>query len=124
MRFAILFLCLCTAGFARTWSGFLVDSGCWTSLQTNVNDELTGGQAMNEDVLYCSPRGHTKHFAVVLYDWSKLKLDPRGNVRAAEIVRRAPKHHAVYTVNVNGVLSDKKTIKVASISAHAIKTTY
>jgi hypothetical protein len=123
MRFAALLLFLSTAGFAGTWSGFLVDSRCWTSRQNNVTVESTTvARAMNADVRFCSPTHHTKRFAVVLYDWRKLRFDPTGNARAAQVVANAPERSS-YDVIVQGLLSDKKTIKVGSLSARAFRTT-
>lgn len=123
MRLAALFFFLTTAGLASTWSGFLVDSRCWTSRQNNVTIEATTvARAMNADVRFCSPTRDTKRFAVVLHDWRKFRFDPTGNVRAAQVVAKSPSGSS-YNVTVKGLLSDKRTIKVAALSARAFNTT-
>jgi len=117
MRLATLLFCVSSIGFAGTWSGYLVDSGCWANRQTNVSSDATSAsREMNADVRYCSPTDDTKKFAVVLRDWQRLKLDPAGNTRAYQLVRHTGKRHW-YVVSVSGALSNKKTIKVGSISA-------
>jgi hypothetical protein len=108
-------------GFAGNWSGFLVDSGCWASRQTNVSqDAVSTDRNMTMDVRYCSPTADTKKFAVVQRDWRKFNLDRGGNVRASEIVRHAPKR-SVFNVSVTGTLNEK-TIKVGALSAYSITT--
>lgn len=122
MRVAILMVLMTAPGFATTWSGFLVDSRCWNSRQTNVTAETTTvGRSMNAEVRDCSPTDDTKRFSVVQRDWRRFRLDSDGNVRAAQIVRKNQKRRVVYDVNVNGVLGERRTIKVSSISARAIR---
>jgi len=56
MRLAALLFCLSAAGFAGTWSGYLVDSKCWTSRQENVSlDTSTVSRDMRMDLYYCLP---------------------------------------------------------------------
>jgi hypothetical protein len=121
MRVAILAILISTAGFARTWSGFLVDARCWEDVQSNVGEgSVTGEQSMNFDVHECSPTARTTSFDVVLTNWCLLKLDHNGDVRAEQLVQHTHKK-PVYGVNVSGVLT-KKTIRVASIAPRTICT--
>jgi hypothetical protein len=122
MRVAILLFFLSTAGFARTWSGFLVDAHCWANLQSNMSENMVyGEQSMTFDVHDCSPTKHTKLFNFIPGTWKRLKLDCNGNLRAAQLVQRLHKE-PVYEVNVSGVLTKKKTLKVASITPRTLKT--
>jgi hypothetical protein len=120
MRLASLVFCLSTVGFAGTWSGYLVDSRCYADQQANVSEDATvASEDMKMDLGYCSPNTKTKKFAVVLNDWNSLKLDSAGNARAAGLVRQAHKGYG-WEITVGG-LRHKNTIKVASLSARAIK---
>jgi hypothetical protein len=120
MRFIALVFCLCAAGFAETWSGYLVDSNCWRNRQENVSlDTSLVSRDMRMDLFYCLPTAKTKRFAVVLYDWSALRLDAAGNERAADLVRRAGKK-PLLDVTVTGVL-DRKTIQAASIPSASLR---
>ena len=120
MRFIALLFCLCTVGFAETWSGYLVDSSCWRNRQENVSlDTSPVSRNMRMDLFYCLPTAKTKRFAVVLPDWSALLLDSAGNERAADLVRRAGKRPLI-DVTVSGVRNGK-TILAASIPAMSIR---
>jgi hypothetical protein len=122
MRFALLLLGVSAVGFAGNWSGYLVDSSCYAARQSNYSaDASTTDRDMNMDIRYCSPTADTKKFAVVLHDWRRMKLDPAGNVRAAQLVRRHGGRRSIIAVNVGGVLRNKKTISVGSISALSVK---
>lgn len=117
MRLAALLLLGSALGFAETWSGVLVDSNCYHDDQTNVNkDESTTVRDMNLEVRQCAPNEKTKAFAVVLPDWSSLKLDAPGNAKASAIVQKSEKKSAI-EVMVTGDLENNHTIKVVSISA-------
>ena len=106
-----------TAGFAASWSGYLVDSRCWSNRETNVTLEAPN---VNHDpgtaIRSCSPRAHTKRFAVVLNDQRRFKLDSAGNLRAYELMQ----HGKVSHVTVSGVLK-KTTIHVSSIAPTTVK---
>jgi len=123
MRLASLLFCVSTVGFAGTWSGYLVDSRCWMSEQTNVSpDATTVNRDMNTPVSYCSANARTKKFAVVLDDWNALKFDSVGNELASGVAHRAQKGY-VLEATVSGV-RNKKTINVTSISGKLIKKPY
>ena len=105
MRFATLLFLAPVLSFAGTWSGLLVDSNCYTSELRNTNkDPTTVERDMNTDVRYCAPKPHTKSFAIVFPDWDNRKLDPTGNIQAAELVRQAGKK-SLLEVTVTGDLN-------------------
>jgi hypothetical protein len=107
--------CIASAGLSETWTGLLVDSRCWMSRQTNVSSDVTTpGRDMALDVRACSPTLDTKKFLVVLYDWRALRLDPKGNVRAAQLAREGKSRPGIH-VSVKGVLK-RRTILATSIS--------
>jgi hypothetical protein len=103
MRLLSLLICLSTLSFAGTWSGYLVDSRCYASQQANVNDATTVSRDMNIGLRQCGASSETKRFAIVIYDWSILRLDSAGNERAATIVRQNRKRSALYCITVAGV---------------------
>lgn len=119
-QIAVLFGLLTPLGFAATWSGNLVDAGCYTDLEENTNPTNTL-QNVNRDrtgeIRYCAPKPKTKSFTLVQLDGQSLNLDAAGNAKAAEFVRSLGKKH-FYPVNVTGELNGKE-IRVDSISAWA-----
>jgi hypothetical protein len=116
MRFAVLFCLAIAPGFAGSWSGALVDSNCYDTLNRNVNPWETspGARDWNQEIRYCAPNKKTKTFAVVQEDLTRLKLDSNGNSKAAELVRKTGKKSG-YGVVVTGQVSGK-ILKVDSIS--------
>jgi hypothetical protein len=115
MRLATLLFLVSTSGLAANWSGFLVDSRCYQSEQTNVNKNTTTvDRDMNAEVRYCSPNAKTKAFAVVLDNWDSLGFDAAGNTKAAALVERDGKR-SVLKVTVSGT-RNKATIQVGSVS--------
>jgi hypothetical protein len=115
------FLCLASAlALAETWSGFLVNSSCYESLESNhnPNDTLTYvDRDRGSEVRYCAPNTKTKSFAVVEEDGESFTLDPAGNVKAAALVRQTGKKQ-LWPVNVSGQ-RQKDEVKVSSISLAA-----
>ena len=105
MRFASLLLCLSTVGFAGTWSGYLVDSRCYADERNNVTwDDNSFGDDMSMEVRECVATSKTKHFAIVLSDWTMLKLDAAESDKAATIAHNvARKASTPYCVTVVGV---------------------
>jgi len=119
-RFVGLLLWLSAIGSATTWSGFLVDSSCWRSRETNVSgDSISVNRDFNRDVRFCAPTDDTKRFAVVTKDWRRLKFDPNGNVKALKLVQNQKR--PVYAVTVGGALK-RRTIQVSCLSAVLIKS--
>jgi hypothetical protein len=117
MRLAALFCLSAALGFARIWTGALVDSKCYASEERNVNptDTLTSvDRDGNREIRYCTPRAKTKSFAIVQADGTIVALDSAGNAKAAELVRATGKQSR-FIVAVTGALS-KDTISVESIT--------
>jgi len=116
IRLAALFCLGSALSFAESWSGVLVDSRCYDSMQRNVNptDTLTNvDRDMNQQIRYCSPNARTKSFAVVLPEGMSFRLDSAGNAEAAQLVRKAGKKSR-FVVAVTGTIT-KGTVKVDSI---------
>jgi hypothetical protein len=108
-------------GFAGTWSGYLVDSRCFASEQTNVSqDATTVGRDMSMALRQCVATSETKKFAIVLSDWTSLKLDAAGNEKAASIVRGVRKRSTLYCVTVAGVRK-KNMILAGPVSAASVR---
>jgi len=106
-----------TPAFAKSWSGFLVDSNCYESEERNKgpNDTLNYvNRDKDREVQYCSPNTKTKSFTIVDHDGMGFRLDTAGNAKAAEIVPKTGKRHAL-EVTVTGEMS-KNAIEVASIT--------
>ena len=115
--FAVLLSFSPGIAFAETWFGALVDSKCYGAEQRNVNPtdtETSVDRDKNYDVRYCSPTHKTKFFAIVGQEGQRLKLDPAGNAKAADLVRNISKKH-ILDVAVRGEMVGK-TIRVDSIS--------
>jgi hypothetical protein len=110
-------VCLSSAlSLAESWSGALVDSGCWESEKDNTRStSVYVDRDGDRELRFCAPKAKTKSFAVVLSDGRSLKLDAAGNARAVALIQKTDKKNPV-TVVVNGEAS-KNVIKVDSISA-------
>jgi hypothetical protein len=116
LRLTALFCWSAVLGLAASWSGNLVDSKCYASEERNVNptDTLTSvDRDGNREIRYCSPSKKTKSFTVVLPDGS-FNLDPSGNAKAAELVRKTGKRSPLGVV-IRGEIGGK-VIRVDSIS--------
>lgn len=111
-------LCLAaTPAFAQSWTGFLVDSNCYESVERNVNPWDTNPYVDRDrdwEVRYCSPNGKTKSFTLVDHDGINFRLDASGNARAAELLRGTRKK-SLLEVTVTGE-KNKNAIRVDSIS--------
>ena len=82
MRFLPLFCLMSGLAFAETWSGTLVDAGCYQSAKNNRN--AYAGSAVRDvgmDVRMCTPKAKTRSFAIMQPDSEDAALD------AAEIRR-------------------------------------
>ena len=103
--------------FADSLAGFLVDAECFDAAVRNDNPKATSLAERNpsEQVRYCRPDMKTKSFEVVDQNSVSFRLDPAGNVKAAELVRTTGKK-SFFPVTVTGDRS-KGAIKVDSISA-------
>jgi hypothetical protein len=116
MRVAVLFCFAIASGFAGSLTGVLVDSNCYDSLERNSNPFETSPGARDRDyqIRYCSPKTKTKKFAVVLEDWTRVKLNSTGNSKAAELVRKTGRK-SPFPVVVTGEVGGE-IVKVDSIS--------
>ncbi len=75
---------------AQTWSGDLIDPGCFATEQHNVppTDTMTSvDQDVNAEIRYCTAKAKTKSFALILPDNTVLPFDAAGNAKAAGFVR-------------------------------------
>lgn len=115
MRFASLFLAITGLAVAETWTGVLVDAGCYRSAQNNhnVSDSLAV-QDVGLEIQLCHPKAKTRTFAVVQRDGEAVALSSAGNTQAAQLVRQGVAKGFVY-VTVNGEMKDK-TVAVNSIA--------
>jgi len=115
LRVLILLFAASALSFAQSWSGYLVDAGCYRNDQSNHNENSsTVERDMNLELRQCSPTAKTRDFALVLRDWSSLKLDSSGNAKAAQVIRNSAKKTPV-AVTVSGEQT-VHTLKVSSIS--------
>jgi hypothetical protein len=103
-------------GFAGSWSGWLVNSKCYASMESNRSEpESFSNWDRNLAIRYCTADKKTKSFSVVRWDnGSNFNLNPAGNEKAAELPLNADKKF-VYLVNVMGETS-RNTVTVQAIS--------
>ena len=117
MRLTTLFCLASTLCFAESWSGALVRAKCYNSEERNVNLDSLGSyidRDKNMEIRSCYPKPKTGSFAVVLENGLSFRLDPAGNAKAAELVRRIGKK-SLFLVAVTGERNRNK-VKVNSIS--------
>jgi hypothetical protein len=104
------------------WSGWLVGSRCYSSLDNNRSDTPS---YVNWDrmgaIRYCSPNYNTKEFTIVDQRGLSFKLDPSGNEKAVALLRNTAKK-TLHTAAVKGEISQDSikvnTISVAKRSGH------
>ncbi|HKD09369.1 MAG TPA: hypothetical protein VKB79_25920 [Bryobacteraceae bacterium] len=121
ITFAGLVVCMASLASAPTWSGDLVDAGCFQSEQRNVNPDyvsMPGATDLGFDIRACYPRpGKSRRFVVVLTGGESYRLDAAGNSEAAKLVdmagKRGKKHY--FVVTITGTIS-KDQINVDSIA--------
>jgi hypothetical protein len=119
MWFPLVLFLLSGSADAGTWSGFLVDSGCFQMRENNVNPTDTDTYVDRDrglEIPLCYPSRKTKRFMVVDQDGLSFRLDSSGNAKAAELFQKtARKKESYFQVVVTGEMS-KDTVTVASIS--------
>ena len=119
LRIAILLCATSGLTLADTWSGVLVDAGCFAREEQNVTKDYGPAERdMRLSIDPCTPSAKTRSFAIVLPDGSALRFDASGNARAAEMVKAAGVKHHPMRVAVGGD-AKKDTISVTSLSAEA-----
>jgi hypothetical protein len=115
VRIATLLGVVGTLGFATTWNGPLVDARCYASLLNNTGPDV-GFVARDFAgmIRYCAPRAKTTSFAIVQPGGIPLRLDPRGNLQAAELVQNAGKKRILLV----SVVAQRvhKTLQVTKLS--------
>lgn len=117
MRVCILLGLACSLGLAQSWTGYLVDSRCYSSLERNRNprDTLTEvDRDRDSEVRYCRPAPRTRTFAIVDFNGQSFELDAAGNSKAAALAAAAGFKRFLH-VTVTGALSGN-TVKVQSIA--------
>jgi len=123
-RNALLLITLLWIGsvsaFAEKWTGYLVDSNCYTSEEANINPfdpSFYANQDRGFEILACRPKPRTKSFVLVDSDGHTFKLDPSGNAKLAKLadfVRQTDKKSRLL-VTVTGEMN-KDTVAIDSIS--------
>jgi hypothetical protein len=116
-RFLCLFSLVSGLAVAGTWSGFLVDAGCFRSAEDNHN--VSDSPVLKDvglEIRLCHPKAKTHVFAIVRSDDEALALDAAENTQAAQLVGQGAK--APWYVTVNGEMR-KRTIAVSSIAPAA-----
>jgi len=115
VRFLCLFSVMAGAALAGTWSGALVDAGCYQSAKNNRNAyDLPGVRDVNMDIRGCAPKAKTHSFAIVLPNSEDFVLDAAGNSQAAQLVRQEVGKNPL-RVTVNGEMRNE-IIAVSSIA--------
>jgi hypothetical protein len=113
-RVAVLLGVITAVGFATTWTAPLVDAKCYESLENNTGPDLI---YVDRDfagmIRYCAPKAKTTSFAIVQPGGIPLRLDPRGNSQAAELVQAAGQKR-ILLVSVVGQRVHK-TLQVARL---------
>jgi len=114
--FAVLLLGSSPA-LAESWTGYLVDARCYASEERNVNPFAASFDANHDrgyQIRVCRPKVGTRKFAVVDSNGQSFQLDPSGNAKAADFVRRIGEKRLL-NVTVTGQRHEQ-TVTVESIS--------
>jgi hypothetical protein len=114
IRFSSLFSLASVLAVAGTWSGLLVDAGCFRSAEDNHN--VSDSPVLKDvglEVRLCHPKLKTHSFAIVQSDGQAVALDSASNTQAAQLVRQGLK--SPWYVTVNGEMK-KGRITVSSIA--------
>ena len=105
----------CAACLAGTWTGALVDSDCYGTLQRNTShDAGHTGVNTKKAIRTCAVKDTTKSFSIVDAHGSVFNLDSTGQESAiAQVLKASSKapHMVQVTGDANG-----NTIKVTGIS--------
>jgi hypothetical protein len=106
-----------TVSFARSWSGVLVDAGCYQTEERNINANDTTFDVDHDrdwEIRQCLPTAKTKEFVLVDRSGQSVKLDAEGNARAGAMLPKTGKKSRVYVI-IRGEL-EKNYVKVESIA--------
>jgi len=115
IRFVTLFNLASVLAVAGTWSGFLVDSGCFRSAEQNHNvSDSPVLKDVDMELRLCHPTVKTHSFTLVRPDGEAVALDSPGNTQAAQLVQQGLK--SPWQVTVNGE-KKKKAIAVSAVAS-------
>jgi hypothetical protein len=115
MRLSVLLSLASVASFAGSWSGVLVDAGCYASAQSNVSHGHPASTDTKRTIRSCSPNGKTSSFSLVEHG-TAVKLDSNGNDKAREFIAKGGHHKPPYKVSVTGEMGPD-AVKVDTISS-------
>ncbi len=114
-RFFCLFSLASALAVAGTWSGFLVDSGCFRSAEENHNvSDSSVVRDVDLELRLCHPTVKTHSFTMVRSNGEAVALDSVGNTQAAQLVRQGSK--SPWYVTVNGEMGTR-ILAVSSIAS-------
>ena len=119
-RIAYFFALFCLASAmasAQTRSGYLVDSKCYASLESNRSPgdtQMDVNRDRGSEVRYCRATAKTRSFTVVQVDGQSFQLDSVGNAKSAQLAAKVATKAPLF-VTVTGVMSGK-TVKTEAIS--------
>jgi hypothetical protein len=102
------------SGSESEYSGYLVDSSCYTSLWNNTASSTTADRDMDLIVKLCVPSPSTKSFGVTQQDWTLVRFGTAGNEKAAALLNNRVQRRA-YVVSIMGE-KHKNVLDVDSIS--------
>jgi hypothetical protein len=87
-RLPFFLLCVSSVALADSWSGALVDGGCYANEEQNVTNKSDAdvNHDRNAEIDRCTPNADTTNFTVVDHNGQSWKLDATGNVKAAKLV--------------------------------------
>jgi len=114
---AVLVCLAAIPALANSWTGILVNSSCYDAIERSVNPNDVFNHAYRDtdlEIRLCTPNAKTKSFSIVDNSGFGFRLDPIGNMKAAELVQNAGKKH-LPKVTVTGEMG-KHLIEVGSIS--------
>jgi len=95
------------AGMAANWTGYLVDAGCYSALQTNMRAGTPPGSwDLGRAIRTCTPTDKTKSFAIVQSGGVAVNLDADSNQKASDFVATHGKSMR-HKVNVTGDMNDR-----------------
>jgi opacity protein-like surface antigen len=89
------------AGSESEYSGYLVDSNCYTSLWNNTASSTTADRDMDLNVKLCVPHPWTKSFGVTQQDWTLVRFGATANEKAAALLNNRVEQRA-YVVSIMG----------------------
>jgi hypothetical protein len=117
LRLAYLICFASMLSFAANLSGWLVNSKCYASMESNRSEPSFVNWDQNLVIRYCSPNKNTRSFAVVGQNGLSYKFDAVGNEKAIDLGLNSSNKLA-YVANVTGSIS-QNTVNVRSVSISA-----